>query len=48
MIVNLLHGFDVHEALYLNFEINDPWIRDSGPRAGPVLPYSKHILNPKQ
>lgn len=27
-----MHGNDVHEALYQNYEIYGSWIRDSGPR----------------
>lgn len=26
-----LHRYDIHETLYLNFEIHNPWIRGSEP-----------------
>ena len=40
-----MHGYDVHEALYLNCEIDGPWVRGSGPRAGPIWPHSENVLN---
>jgi hypothetical protein len=40
-----MHIYDVHEALYLNCEIDGPWVRGSGPRAGPIWPHSENVLN---
>jgi hypothetical protein len=40
-----MHGYDVHKALYLNCEIDDPWVKGSGPRAVPIWPYSENVLN---
>ena len=40
-----MHDYDVHEALYLNCEIHDHWVRGSGSRVGPIWPNSKNILN---
>lgn len=42
---NWLHYHDVHEALYQNSEIHGPWIRVSGPKAGPKWPYNEHVIN---
>lgn len=33
---NLMHGYGVHEGLYLNGVIHAPWVRSSDPRAGPI------------
>lgn len=30
-----MHDNNVHEALYLNFKINDPWVGDAGSWVGP-------------
>jgi hypothetical protein len=40
-----MHGYDVHKALYLNYEIHSPWVRGSGPMIGPIWPYSENVLN---
>ena len=40
-----MHGYDFHEALYLNCEIMSLWVRGKGPRVGPTRPYSEHIFN---
>lgn len=39
----LMHGYDVHEAIYLNGEIRVPWIKGSGPGAVLIFPYSKNV-----
>lgn len=38
-----MHGYDVHEAIYLNGEIRLPWIKCSGPGAVLIFPYSKNV-----
>lgn len=38
-------SYDVHEALYQNFEIHNPWVRALGPRVGSVWPYRKNVWN---
>lgn len=38
-----MYGYDVHKSLYLNYNICGPWVRGSGPGAGPLWPY-KNIL----
>ena len=40
-------GYNVHEALYQNCKILDPFVRCSGSRVGPIWPYIKTVLNPK-
>ena len=40
-----MHDNDVHEALNLNCEIHDPFVRCSCSRVGPIWPYSKNVLN---
>ena len=40
-----MHDYGVHEAVYLNCKFDDPWVRGSGPRAGPIWPYSENVLN---
>ena len=40
-----MHDYDVHEAVYLNCKFDDPLVRGSGPRAGPIWPYSENGLN---
>lgn len=39
-----MHGFDVNEILNLKYELNCPWARGSGPRAGPIYLSSKNML----
>ena len=40
-----MHDYDVHEAVYLNCKFDHPLVRGSGPRAGPIWPYSENVLN---
>ena len=40
-----MHDYGVHEAVYLNCKFDDPWVMGSGPRAGPIWPYSGNVLN---
>ena len=40
-----MHEYDVHEAVYLNYKFDDPWVRGSGPSVGPIWPYSENVLN---
>lgn len=37
--------YDVDEALNQYFEIHVPKVRGSDPRGGPILPYSKNVLD---
>lgn len=39
-----MHGYDGHEVIYLNCEINGPWVSGSGQRVGPIW-YSENVLN---
>ena len=39
---NHMHDYDVHEAVYLNCKFDDPWVRGTGPRVGPIWPYSEN------
>lgn len=36
---------NVDEALYQNSKIREPWVKVSGPRAGPIWPYGRNVLN---
>lgn len=38
-----MHGYDVYEG-FLQFEIRGSWDRGSGPRVGPIWPYSINVL----
>lgn len=40
-----MYYYDVHEVLYYDCEIHNPWVRGSGSRMGPIWPYSKKELN---
>jgi hypothetical protein len=40
-----MHDYDIHEAVYVNFEIRISWARVLGPGAGPLLPNSENALN---
>ena len=40
-----MHDYNVHEAVYLYCKYDDPWVRGSGPRLGPVWPNSENVLN---
>ena len=40
-----MHDYDIHEALYLNCEIHDPWVKGSGSGVGLIWPNSKIVLN---
>jgi hypothetical protein len=31
--------------MFINCEIDGPWVRGSGPKAGPIWPYSENVLN---
>ena len=39
-----MQDYTVHEALYQNCEIHDPFVSGSGSRVGPIWPYSKNVL----
>lgn len=40
-----MHGYNVHEVFYLNYEIHDPRNRGLGPRTGPIQQYSENVLD---
>lgn len=42
---NFMLDYNVHKSLYLNCEINVPWIRGWGPKAGQTWSYSKNLFN---
>lgn len=33
-----------YEAIYINCENHDPWVRGSDPRVGPTWPYGENVL----
>lgn len=39
-----MQGYNVHENLYLDCEINGPWIRRSSPKAWQMRPNSENVL----
>lgn len=42
---NQIHGYDIHDALYLNCEIQGPWIRSLGPSARQLWSNSENVSN---
>lgn len=40
-----MHGYDVHDAFYINCEIHGLWDRGSGTMAGPIQPYNENGIN---
>lgn len=42
---NQIHGYDIHDALYLNCEIQGPWVRSSGPSARRLWSNSENVSN---
>lgn len=36
-----MHGYDVHKALYIICDIQDPWVRCSDTWVGQISPYIK-------
>lgn len=40
-----IHGYDIHDALYLNCEIDGPWVRISGPSARRLWSNSENVSN---
>lgn len=40
-----MYGYDVHEVLYQNYEINGPSVKGSGLRVGPIWQCSKNVIN---
>lgn len=40
-----VYGYDVHEVLYQNYEINGPSVKGSGLRVGPIWQCSKNVIN---
>lgn len=39
-----MHGNDVNEDFYLNFEINGLYYKGLEPRVRPIRPYSKNVI----
>lgn len=39
-----MHGYFVHKALYQNYEIHGPWVKDSSPRAEKIRPDNENVL----
>lgn len=41
-----MYSYDILEVLYLNYEIQDPWVRGLGPsQVGPIQADSETVLN---
>lgn len=40
-----MQGNCIHESFNQNCEFHDPRERGSGPRAGPIYPYSKNVID---
>lgn len=38
-----MHGYDIHEIVYLDCEIHGTLLEDSDPRAGPVWPHNENV-----
>lgn len=43
-----MHDYDVYEALFLNCEILDPWVRGSDPKVGQIWPCIENLPDTDQ
>lgn len=43
-----MHDYNVHEALYLNFENQGPWVLGSGPKVRPRWLYGENVFKPSK
>lgn len=45
---NEMHDYNVHEALFLNFENQGPWVLGSGPKVRPRWLYGENVFKPSK